>query len=187
MPVHGEYRHLVRHSQLASEMGVSSGNIFVLQNGDVLEIDSTGKARRGSRVESGAVLVDGVMLGEFEGSLLRERRELSENGILVASIVIDGEYNLISEVQVDSRGSIFGFDRENVRPDVESAVERALENARSGSVDAQSLQTEIRKRIREVLGKNYRSYPGIMPIINMISEKPRGRPPQSSRKRRGAK
>jgi len=187
MPVHGEYRHLVRHSQLATEMGVPPGNIFVLHNGDVLEIDSSGKARRGSRVESGAVLVDGVMLGEFEGSLLRERRELSENGILVISIVIDGEYNLISEIQVDSRGSIYGFDKESMRPDVESAVDRALQNARSCSADEQSLQTEIRKRTREILGKNYRAYPGIMPIINMISEKPRGGSPLPSRKRRGAK
>jgi ribonuclease J len=171
MPVHGEYRHLVRHSQLASEMGVPSRNIFVLHNGDVLEIDSSGKARRGSRVESGAILVDGVMLGEFEGSILRERRELSENGILIVSIVIDGAHNLVSEIQVESRGSIYSFDRENMRPDIESAVKRALKNVRPGSADTSTLQTEIRKRIREVIGKNYRAYPGIMPIINTVPDR----------------
>ena len=168
MPVHGEYRHLVRHSQLASEMGVPQRNIFVTHNGDVLEIDHSGKARLGSRVEAGAVLVDGVMLGEFEGSILRERKELSENGILVISIVIDSGYNLISEIKVDSRGSIYGFEGEDARPEIAAAVERALENARSGSFNVPALQTEIRKRLREVIGKNYRAYPGIMPIINTV-------------------
>ncbi|MCL2684129.1 MAG: ribonuclease J, partial [Synergistaceae bacterium] len=182
MPAHGEYRHLVRHAQLASEMGVPSRNIFVLHNGDVLEIDSSGRARRGARVESGAILVDGVMLGEFEGSILRERRELSENGILVISIVIDGEHNLISDIQVDSRGSIYGFDRENTHPEVESAVKSALENARPGPTDIPALQTEIRKRIREAIGKNYRVYPGIMPIINTVPGKAaRDKPLRSQR------
>jgi ribonuclease J len=167
MPVHGEYRHLVRHSQLAAEMGVSPRNIFVLNNGDVLEIES-GKAKRGARVESGSVLVDGVMLGEFEGSLLRERRELSESGILMVALAIDDEYRQVAPLQVDSRGSIYGFDRETMRPDVESAVERALENVRSGSVDGSALQTEIRKRIRDVIGRNYRAYPGIMPMISVV-------------------
>jgi ribonuclease J len=199
MPVHGEYRHLVRHSQLAAEMGVPSRNIFVLHNGDVLEIDASGKAKRGARVDSGAVLVDGVVLGEFEGSLLRERRELSESGILVVSLVLDEEYRLLSPLQVDSRGSIYGFDRETMRPDVETAVDRALEGARAGAVDVAGLQTEIRKRIREVISRNYRAYPGIMPIISVISgtgadgagaseaSRAQGRTARSARARKRAK
>jgi ribonuclease J len=170
MPVHGEYRHLVRHAQLASEMGISNRNIFVMHNGDVLEIDSSGKARSGARVESGAVLVDGVMLGEFEGSLLRERKELSESGILVVSLVIDGEYRLVADLQIDSRGSVYSFDRDNMRPDVEKAVERALENVRSGAVDRSALTTEIRKKIRDVISKNYRAFPGIMPLVSTTAE-----------------
>jgi ribonuclease J len=157
-----------------------------MHNGDVLEIDAAGKAKRGARVESGAVLVDGVMLGEFEGSLLRERKELSESGILVVSLVIDDEYRLAAPLQVDSRGSIYGFDRDAMRPDVESSVERALESVRAGAVDGTALPTEIRKRIRDVISKNYRAYPGIMPIINMISD---GKPinPDGSSKPRASR
>jgi ribonuclease J len=168
MPVHGEYRHLVRHSQLASEMGISSKNIFVMGNGDVLELDPAGNMRKGSRVASGSVLVDGVMLGEFEGSLLRERRELSESGVMAVSAVVDGEYKLVSAPQIDSRGSIYGFEEEHMRPDIASAVERALDNVRSGAVDSSSVVTEIRKKIREVIGRNYRAYPCIMPLVSVI-------------------
>jgi ribonuclease J len=168
VPVHGEYRHLVRHSQLASEMGIHPRNIFVINNGDVLELDPSGKMKHGQRVVSGSILVDGVMLGEFEGSLLRERRELSESGIIAVSVVVDGSYNLVSSPQIDSRGSIYGFEGENMRPDIESAVERALEGVRSGSVEASTIITEIRKKIREIIGKNYRTYPCIMPLVSVI-------------------
>ncbi|MDR0764839.1 MAG: ribonuclease J [Synergistaceae bacterium] len=191
IPVHGEYRHLVRHSQLASEMGISAKNIFVARNGDVLELDPSGNMRKGSRVASGSVLVDGVMLGEFEGSLLRERRELSENGVMAVSVVVDGEYRLVAAPQIDSRGSIYGFDEENMRPDIASAVERALDNVRSGAADSSSLVTEIRRKIRDVIGKNYRAYPGVMPLVSVIGteggRRVRGGENGGSRKSRAGK
>ncbi|MDR3165939.1 MAG: ribonuclease J, partial [Synergistaceae bacterium] len=182
MPVHGEYRHLVRHSQLASEMGISSKNIFVVGNGDVLELDPAGTLRKASRVASGSVLVDGVMLGEFEGSLLRERRELSESGVMAVSVVVDEDYRLVSAPQIDSRGSIYGFEEEHMRPDIASAVERALDNVRSGAADSSSIAiaAEIRRKIREVIGKNYRAYPAIMPLVNVVGTDD-GRPVSSGR------
>ncbi|MDR0616449.1 MAG: ribonuclease J, partial [Synergistaceae bacterium] len=103
MPVHGEYRHLVRHGQLAKDMGIPPENVFILQNGDILTFDSSGRARAGGKVVSGAILVDGVMLGEFEGSLLRERKELSESGVLTISVVIDGELRLGAPIHMDSK------------------------------------------------------------------------------------
>jgi ribonuclease J len=192
-PVHGECRHLVRHAQLAREMGVPAKNIFVMQNGDVLEFDN-GRVSVGAKVNSGAILVDGVMLGEFEGSLLRERKELSESGIIAISLALNDEFRLLAEPQIDSRGSIYGLDREHMRPDVELAVERALESVRSGAVESASLQSEIRRRIRDALGRNFRAYPGIIPLISFIGAargdehfpdqaKKRGRPRGS----RGAK
>jgi Predicted hydrolase of the metallo-beta-lactamase superfamily len=174
-PCHGEYRHLVRHGQLAREMGIAAKNVFVMQNGDVLEIEADGKtAKLGNRVHSGAVLVDGMMLGEFEGSLLRERKELSESGLVTLSVVVDKEYRLLAPVQADSRGSIFGLDRENMGPDVEKAVDKALEAVRSGAVEKTSIQTEIRKRIRDVLTRNFRAYPSIIPLVTVLGGEPAG-------------
>jgi ribonuclease J len=169
-PCHGEYRHLVRHGQLAREMGIPAKNVFIMQNGDVLSIDADGRAKLDGKVHSGAVLVDGVMLGEFEGSLLRERKELSESGLITTSIVVDANYALLAPPQIDSRGSIFSLERDNMRPDIEGAVERALEAVRSGAVDKSTLQTEVRKRIRDVVTRNFRAYPTIMPLISVIDE-----------------
>ena len=174
VPCHGEYRHLVRHGQLAREMGIGVKNIFVLQNGDTLLFDPNGGAKIDAKVHSGAVLVDGMMLGEFEGSILRERKELSESGILAISASVDADCNLLSEPVIDSRGSIFGLDREKMTPDVVHAVEKALQAVRAGSVERDCLHAEIRKRTREVLGKSFRAYPSIMPLINTIGpEKPK--------------
>jgi len=165
MPVHGEYRHLVRHGQLAREMGIPSKNVFVLQNGDTLTFDTEGRAKTGDRIPSGAVLVDGMMLGEFEGSLLRERKELSENGLITLSVVLDAECRQVAPLQIESKGSIYGLDSENMRPDIELAVSRALEGVRAGSIERDMLTTEIRKRIRDTLIRNSRAYPTIMPLI----------------------
>jgi ribonuclease J len=148
MPVHGEYRHLVRHGQLAKEMGIPAKNVFIMQNGDALMIEHDGRAKLGERVQSGAILVDGMMLGEFEGSLLRERKELSESGLITISIVLNADYQLIAPVQTDSRGCIYGLDRDNMSPDVGLSVERAIDAVRSGSADREALPAEIRRRIR---------------------------------------
>jgi ribonuclease J len=171
MPVHGEYRHLVRHGQLARDMGIQAKNVFVMQNGDALVIDPDGKARLGDRVQSGAVLVDGMMLGEFEGSLLRERKELSESGLITVSVVLDGDGRIAAPIQTDSRGCIYGLDKDNMRPDIELSVERAVDAARAGSVDRGALSTEIRKRIREVLSRNFRAYPSILPLVTVMGER----------------
>ena len=170
VPCHGEYRHLVRHGQLAKEMGIAAKNVFVLQNGDTLFFESASKVRLDAKVHSGAVLVDGMMLGEFEGSILRERRELSESGVITVSVVLSADYTLLARPRIDSRGSIFGLDRENMTPDIEAAVHKALEALRAGSVERETFATEIRKRIREVLNRNFRAYPSILPLITVLDE-----------------
>jgi ribonuclease J len=168
MPVHGEYRHLVRHGQLVRDMGIPSGNVFILQNGDTLVFDGNGRARTGDKVASGAILVDGMMLGEFEGSLLKERKELSEGGVLAISIVTDRELRLAAPIQLESKGSVFGMDRENMTPDLEQAVQKLLEAARSGSIERHLLSAEIRKRVREALSRNFRAYPTIITMITSL-------------------
>jgi ribonuclease J len=169
VPCHGEYRHLVRHGQLGREMGIGAKNIFILQNGDTLLFDPAGGAKIDAKVHSGSVLVDGMMLGEFEGSILRERKELSESGLLAISVSLDADYNLTGKPVIDSRGSIFGLDRERMTPEIVSAVEKALSAVRSGSVERDALPSELRKRTREVLGKSFRAYPSIMPLINVAA------------------
>ena len=169
MPVHGEYRHLVRHAQLAREMGVPARNVFVLQNGDVLTFKSPNKADAETSVPSGAVLIDGIALGGFEGSILRERRELSENGLVVVSAVLDSSSHLAAPVQIQTRGSVFSSEDGDTFRELEKAVVTALEQfSRMPGAKNETLPTEIRKRIREVFGRSSRNYPTIVPLISWI-------------------
>lgn len=169
IPVHGEYRHLVRHAQLAREMGVASKNIFVMQNGDILRFKSKSNASIAGRVQAGAVLVDGIALGEFEGGLLRERRELSENGIVAISITLDSKSRLKAPIQIQTKGSVFSTEDGSTFKELENAVKMGLEHfARTPGAKPETLPTEIRKRIRNVFGKFSRNYPVIVPLITFV-------------------
>lgn len=169
IPVHGEYRHLVRHAQLAREMGVPSKNVFVMQNGDVLKFKSKSSASLESRVQAGAVLVDGIALGEFEGSLLRERRELSENGVVAVSVTLDKQFRPAGPIQIQTKGSVFSTEDGSTFKELENAVKMGLEQfARTPGAKPETLPTEIRKRIRDVFGKVSRNYPVIVPLITYV-------------------
>ncbi len=168
VPCHGEYRHLVRHAQLAREMGVAAKNVFILQNGDRLRIGGQ-KAEVSDRVQAGPVLIDGVVLGEFEGSILRERREMAENGLVVISAVLDGSMRPAAPVQIQTRGSVYSADDGSTFAELENAVLAAVAQfARTPGAKRETLPSEIRKRIREVFSKSSRNYPTIIPLITYI-------------------
>ncbi len=169
IPVHGEYRHLVRHAQLAREMGVPTKNVFVMQNGDVLKFKGKSSASVEGRVQAGAVLVDGIALGEFEGGLLKERRELSENGIVAISITLDSKSRLTAPIQIQTKGSVFSTEDGSTFRELENAVKMGLEQfARTPGAKPETLPIEIRKRIRDVFGKVSRNYPVIVPLITFV-------------------
>ena len=169
VPVHGEYRHLVRHAQLAKDMGVPSKNVFVMQNGDILRFKSRTSASVDGRVQAGAVLVDGIALGEFEGSLLRERRELSENGIVAISVTLDRQFRPAGPIQIQTKGSVFSTEDGSTFRELENAVKLSLEQfARTPGAKPETLPAEIRKRIRDVLGRISRNYPVIIPLITYV-------------------
>ncbi|MEG1603648.1 MAG: ribonuclease J [Cloacibacillus sp.] len=169
VPCHGEYRHLVRHAQLAREMGVPSKNIFILQNGDVLQFTGASKAEIIGRVQAGPVLIDGMVLGEFEGSILRERKEMAENGLVVASVVLDDEMRPVAPIQIQTRGSVYSADDGSTFRDLENAVKGAVSQfARTPGAKRETLPTEIRKRVREVFARTSRNYPTIIPLVTYI-------------------
>lgn len=169
VPCHGEYRHLVRHAQLAKEMGVAAKNIFILQNGDILKFSGSSKAEIAGRVQAGPILIDGVVLGEFEGSILRERREMAENGLVVVSVTLDDNMRLAAPIQIQTRGSVYSADDGSTFRELENAVKSALAQfVRMPGAKRETLPTEIRKRIRDVFGRSSRNYPTIIPLITYI-------------------
>lgn len=169
VPVHGEYRHLVRHAQLARDMGMSSKNVFIMQNGDVLRFKNNSKADLSGRVQAGAVLIDGIVLGEFDGSIIRERREMADNGLVVVSVVLDKRGGLVGKIQIQTRGSVFSAEDGSTFNELERAVKLGIEQfSRMPGAQPELLPAEIRKRIRAVFGKSSRNYPTIVPLITRV-------------------
>ena len=118
LPVHGEYRHLKQHANLAQDLGMPPKNIFIMEIGEVLELDSDG-ARKNGRVPSGKVLVDGLGVGDVGNIVLRDRKHLSEDGMIIVIATIQKETGqLITGPDIISRGFIYVRESEKLMEEV---------------------------------------------------------------------
>lgn len=187
VPIHGEYRHLVRHAQLAEEVGVPARNAFVMQIGDVLTITEK-KAQVKDRVQAGGILVDGIAFGELEGSILKERRELAEDGVIALSATLDSEGMLAADPVVESQGFLHMEDAETLRSEIVTAVRQGVAEMRGlGSLEPDGLCQKIRTRVRDVVRRYSKSRPVIMTLISAAGEQlahPQKTAPAKSRRRR---
>lgn len=162
VPVHGEYRMQVRHGRLAEETGVDPKNIFLMNNGDVLSITSAG-ASCDTKVPAGAVMVDGLALGEKESSLVGERRELSENGVLVVSMVLNHSGQLVEDPQFESYGQIHLDHAASIRQEFVDAVRRTVKRC---SNDEALLKRQVTLRCRELLKRYIHSSSCVIPLVS---------------------
>ncbi|NLI96205.1 MAG: ribonuclease J, partial [Synergistaceae bacterium] len=168
VPFHGERRHQHRHAQLAIEMGVPESNVHILQNGDILRIQR-GKSQVRGTVPSGAVLVDGLAIGEMKGSVLKERRELAEDGILILSVVLDKDGRLAGNIRLESRGFIHSSDATALYEEIQKAVLKALGSAGEKHVlDPENLEMRIRSRVKEVIRRLTRGTPNVVPMVTIL-------------------
>jgi len=169
VPLHGEYRHLVRHARLAQDMDIPQKNTFILQNGDVLSFsESRARVSRGA-VVSGGILVDGMALGEMQNSLLKERQEISEEGIIMISLAVDQDLNLLAEPIIESVGFLHMSDAEDLRKELVSAIQGVLAGLPGGGrSDSDKIAHKIRGRIRSVLKRYSRNPPVIKLFVNII-------------------
>lgn len=166
VPVHGEYRHLIKHAQLAQKLGIPRENIFVAENGQVLEFTR----HRGSisgRVTAGRVLVDGLGVGDVGNIVLRDRKQLSQDGIMVVVVTIDKECGcVIAGPDIVSRGFVYVRESEGLMEDARERVRLALEKCEDRKITEWAA---IKSNIRDVLGKflyeKTRRRPMILPII----------------------
>ncbi|PKM83658.1 MAG: ribonuclease J [Firmicutes bacterium HGW-Firmicutes-13] len=169
IPVHGEYRHLIHHAELAEKVGIPSKNIFVTENGSVLEFNSrTGK--KVGKVPVGKVLVDGLGVGDVGNIVLRDRKILSQDGILIVVIAMDKDSNeILAGPDIVSRGFVYVRESEGMIEEAKNQVARALQ---STSMEKMGEWSTIKTIVKDVLGKYFwektRRKPMILPIISEI-------------------
>ncbi len=161
VPIHGEYRHLIWHSRLAEQCGIPRENIFVIESGDVLEIDESGP-RRAGRVTEGIFYVDGSAVAELEHTIQSERASMASNGVLVATVVLDKYTNsIIGEPRLDSRGFMYEAETDGIAERLKEGIVQMVARGGSRSEMVQRLDTELRRMALAETGRR----PIIIPIV----------------------
>jgi ribonuclease J len=162
VPIHGEYRHLVRHAALATEIGLAAEDCFILEDGDVLEIDGVG-ARRAESIAAGRVFVDGKGVGDVGDVVLRDRRHLSDGGMILAILAVNqhtGE--IISGPDLVSRG--FAIEDES-QAYLERAKEVVLEALAALAPELRTIPAEVKEEMRKALRRYFKKTLERRPVV----------------------
>lgn len=163
LPVHGEYRHLRQHANLAQNLGMAPENIFIMDIGEVLELDSHG-ARKNGRVTAGKVLVDGLGIGDVGNVVLRDRKHLSEDGMIIVIVTIQKETGqLITGPDVISRGFIYVRESDDLMEEVKRICKNALQKCEGKNWTAK--KNSIKDSLRDFIFMKIKRNPMILPII----------------------
>lgn len=164
MPVHGEACHLRAHAELAVKMGVPEKNIFVLDNGDTLEMRH-GKVRRGRAVESGVVYVDGGNVTDANPVVIRDRQKLAQDGVVSVTVAISGKRKNVSAVEVTCRGISFGSDEELMEEARASVRAQADKLANSDGASIDSLRRNVRNSVSNLFWNKTHTRPMVIPVV----------------------
>jgi ribonuclease J len=166
MPIHGEYRHLVNHARLGRKQGIPQENIFVMENGDILRITEDGAALSG-KAPSGRVYIDGKGVGDVEEMVLRDRRRLGQDGIVLVLITIEKDNGrLVSPPDVISRGFILEDEYQDVIAVVKDRVTRTIEGLdREITSDPALLKDKVRTMLKKHFRNTMERMPMIMPLV----------------------
>ena len=164
MPVHGEAVHLRAHAELAQQMGVPANRIFILDNGDTLEMRN-GKVTRGKTVESGVVYVDGLSVTDANPVVLRDRQRLSQDGIVTAVVTLVGRNRKPGVVEISGRGVSFADDDELMN-DAQNLVRNSIEKAsKSEGANIEAMRKSVRNALSNFLWSKTRTRPMVIPVI----------------------
>jgi len=170
VPVHGEYRHLKLHARLARSMGVPEDNIFVLENGDILELGQDW-GRMVGRTRVRTIYVSGMVTGELDGGLLRDRKSLSRDGVVVVAIAVDMENGRLAEKpRIIARGFVDSEEEQILIGKGEDVVASALGHDRSRLVDQGFVDARVKDSLSRFFYEQVHRRPIIIPVITQIGK-----------------
>lgn len=165
MPVHGEAVHLRAHAELARKMGLKDDHIFILDNGDTLEMRG-GVVKRGAPVESGVVYVDGLRIGDTDPIVLRDRQKLANDGMVTAVAIVSLKHKKIEAIEFSGRGVSFAID-DQFSDDASAAILKTIEKGKfsftSSGTDA--LRKAVRDSLSNFIWSRTRTRPMIIPVV----------------------
>ena len=167
IPVHGEYRHLKAQAQIASDLGIPKENIFILSSGDVLELNEEEPAKVKEKVRTGAILVDGLGVGDVGNIVLRDRQHLAEDGIMIVVLTLEKHSSrLLAGPDIVSRGFVYVRESEDLMDEARIVVEDAIDVCLDKHItDWGKIKNIIKDSLGDFLWKRTKRNPMILPII----------------------
>ena len=166
IPVHGEYRQLRAHAETAKEMGIPTENIFILENGKTLELNKK-EMKITNSVPCGKILVDGLGVGDVGNIVLRDRQHLSQDGLIVIVMTMDGSTGeIVSGPDVVSRGFVYVRESETLMDDVKRVIKQEVKNFEEDGVrDWSTIKSTLKDDLRDYIFQRTKRNPMILPII----------------------
>ena len=167
MPVHGEYRHLIRHGQLAEGLGMKKENVFILDNGDILDVTKRSAHIAKEKIEADAILVDGLGVGDVGNIVLRDRKMLSESGLIIVVAAIEKESHMVvSGPDIISRGFVYVRENETLIDEARKVAEAALEKCQDKNIkDWNNMKSQVRDSLGAYIYEKTKRSPIILPIF----------------------
>jgi ribonuclease J len=165
MPVHGEFRHLKQHANLAQSLGMNEQDIFLIENGQILELTRK-KAQITGSVQSGSILVDGLGVGDVGNIVLRDRKHLSEDGLIVIVAVLNSKGKVVCEPDVISRGFVYVKEAETLMDEIRVIAKESIEksmNKKKNSYNA--VKNNIKDELGSYVYQKTKRKPMILPVI----------------------
>lgn len=164
MPVHGEAVHLRAHAQLACQMGIPESHVFILDNGDSLEMRK-GKVTRGESVNSGIVYVDGLSITDANPTVLRDRQKLAQDGVITCVTIVSAQSRTIDTVEISGRGVSFASD-EALMSDAQNLVRAQVEKQlKAEGVNIDSIRKNVRNSLSNFLWNKTHTRPMVIPVV----------------------
>jgi ribonuclease J len=165
-PVHGEYRHLMAHAGLARTMGVADDHVLVCEDGDQLVLTDGGIERRDDAVPAGYLYVDGIV-GDVGGGVLRDRKVLAEEGVVVVVVTVDAKSGaIVTGPEVITRGWVYAPEAEDLLDGAREAVVDAIKEAfAKDAADIEALQRVVRRTVGRYVNAQTKRRPMIVPVV----------------------
>ncbi len=166
IPVHGEYRHLVHHARLAEAVGVPASNVLMCEDGDAVVLGPGGADIEHRAVPAGYTFVDGIV-GDVGGGVLRDRRALAEEGVVVVFMTINAQSGeVLAGPEIVTRGWVYAPEAEGLLDDAKEVVLQSLARAAAeGAIDFENIRRHARKALKRFIADRTRRYPIIVPVV----------------------
>jgi ribonuclease J len=166
VPVHGEYRHLVHHAQLARDVGIPDDRVVICEDGDVITLTSDGAFGERRAVPAGYMYVDGIV-GDIGHGVLRDRRVLAEEGVVVVIVTVDTQAGeMVTGPEIVTRGWVYAPEAEDLIEEAKEAVRVAVDGAiAEGALDLDTLRRHARRSLGKFIDERTRRRPIVIPVV----------------------